>query len=80
VLVWDHTEESLDQHLQRADSVAAELDVLDERYRAGMSAAEADQAFPARVAPRCGWCDFRSSCAPGSVVPPHPPWAGVEPR
>jgi RecB family exonuclease len=80
VLAWDHTEDSLGQHLQRADSLAAELDALDERYQTGMSAAEADRAFPARVAPRCGWCDFRSSCRPGSVVPPHLPWAGVGPR
>jgi RecB family exonuclease len=80
VLAWDHTDEALDRHLRRADSVAAELDGLDERYRAGIPAAEADRAFPARVAARCGWCDFRSSCAPGSVVPPQPPWAGVAPR
>lgn len=77
VLVWDHTEESLGGHLRRADAVAAELGGLDERFRAGMSAAEADQAFPARVGPRCGWCDFRSVCLPGQAVPQRKPWAGV---
>jgi len=73
----EHTAGSSADHLRRADAVAAELGSLDERYRAGMSAAEADLEFPARVAPRCGWCDFRSVCAPGRVVAPQPPWAGV---
>ncbi len=77
VLAWDHTEESLGRHLRRADSVAAELGDLDERYKAGMSGPEADQAFPARVGPRCGWCDFRSVCRPGQAVPQRQPWAGV---
>ncbi len=77
VLVWDHTEESLSRHLGRADSIAAELGGLDERFRAGMSAAAADEAFPARVGPLCGWCDFRSVCVPGRAVPQRQPWAGV---
>lgn len=77
VLAWDHTEESLDEHLRRVDSLAAELGSLDERYRAGMSAAEADEAFPARVGTQCGWCDFRSVCPPGRAVPQRKPWAGV---
>ena len=54
VLVWDHTEESLGEHLRRAD-----------------------ERFPARVGERCGWCDFRVSCAPGQAVPARQPWAGV---
>ena len=77
VLAWEHTEESLDAHLQRADDLASELGALDERFRGGMSAAEADETFPARVGARCGWCDFRSACGPGRAVPPQPPWAGV---
>jgi putative RecB family exonuclease len=77
VLAWNHTEESLGRQLRRADELAAELSLLDERYRAGMSADQADEQFPARVAPRCGWCDFRPVCAPGRVVPQRAPWAGV---
>ncbi len=76
VLGWDHDEQSLAEHLARADAVAEELADLDERH-AGMSAAEADDAFPARVAARCGWCDFQPVCAPGRAVPRRPPWAGV---
>lgn len=77
VLVWEHTEASLETHLQRADDLATELAALDERFRSGMSAAEADESFPARVGSRCGWCDFRSACGPGRTVPPQSPWAGV---
>jgi putative RecB family exonuclease len=77
VLVWDHTRESLGEHLRRADALAGELARLDAAFAAGLSAAEADARFPARVGERCGWCDFRVSCAPGQAVPARQPWAGV---
>ena len=80
VVAWDHTEESLGDHLERADALAAELARADEAYQRGMSGAEADEAFPAVVAPRCGWCDFRAVCGPGSSVPQQPSWAGVAER
>jgi hypothetical protein len=78
VVVWDHTEESLGRHLRQADALAAALGVLDGRFRDGMSRDEADEAFPARVGPQCGWCDFRSVCGPGQAVPRRQPWAGVD--
>jgi RecB family exonuclease len=77
VLIWDHTEESLGGHLRRADELAGELARLDAAFEAGLSAAVADERFPARVGERCGWCDFRVSCAPGQAVPARQPWAGV---
>lgn len=78
VVAWDHTDESLEQQLRRADDLAAELGVLDSAYDAGLSRVEADEAFPAHVGPRCGWCDFRSSCRPGQSVPPHTSWDGID--
>jgi len=77
VAAWDHTPESLDRHLDRADAVAAELGILRDRTGAGMSRPEADELFPVRVGSRCGWCDFRSVCRPGQAVPRQEPWAGV---
>jgi RecB family exonuclease len=77
VLAWDHTEQSLEEHLRRADALAANLSVLDERYRDGLSGDQADEVFPARVASRCGWCDFWSVCRPGQAVPRRRPWDGV---
>jgi len=77
VAVWEHTEESITRHLGRADSIAAEVAALDDRYKAGMSLEEADEAFPAKVGPLCGWCDFRAVCGPGSAVPRRDPWTAV---
>ena len=77
VLAWDHTEESLGEHLRRADALAGELSRLDAAFAAGLTAAAVDELFPARVGDRCGWCDFRVSCGPGQAVPARQPWAGV---
>lgn len=78
VAVWEHSEESLTRQIRRADSIASELGALDDTYKAGMSADDADEAFPANVGPLCGWCDFNRVCdAARDVVPAKPPWAGV---
>ena len=78
VAVWEHTEESLTRHIRRADSIAAEVASLDDRYKAGMSQEEADEAFPANIGPLCGWCDFNRVCEVGrAAVPAREPWAGV---
>ena len=77
VVAWDHTEESRGRHQRRADAQAAELGSLDAAHQEGISRAEADEGFPVRVGPRCGWCDFRSSCGPGQSVPAREPWAGL---
>ena len=77
VVGWDHTDASIGGHLARADAQADTMAVLDEAFRAGMSEGEADDAFPPVVAPRCGWCEFRSSCGPGRSVPPRRPWDGL---
>lgn len=79
VLAWDHTEAGLARHLARADSVAGDIADLDERFRAGVDAAEADRMYPPTVGPLCGWCDFNRSCPEGSAaVAPRSSWAGVE--
>ncbi|MGI8901944.1 MAG: hypothetical protein ACR2HA_13665 [Nocardioides sp.] len=78
-MTWDHTEESLGRHLRRADSLAAELGTVDTGYRHGMTDEQADDAFPARVGPLCGWCDYRAACGPGRSVPAQRPWAAVGP-
>src|SRR5680860_73458 len=77
VAVWEHTEDTITRHLGRADSIAAEVAALDDRYKARMSLEEADEAFPAKVGPLCGWCDFNAVCGPGSAVPRRDPWTSV---
>ena len=73
---WTHTEASLDAHLARADGLAAELAELDAGL-AGVRGEAADRAFPARVAARCGWCEFRPACREGQSVPRRLPWEAV---
>lgn len=70
VAAWDHTPDSLDRELLRADALAGEL--------ATLGTSPTDEVFPARVGSRCGWCAVRSACGPGQAVPRQLPWAGVE--
>jgi len=73
---WTHTAESLGAHLDRADALAAELGTLDAEL-AAVAGPAADDAFPARVAPRCGWCEFRPACREGQRVPRRRSWDAV---
>lgn len=78
MLTWQHTDEALQRHLGRADSLAVEIAELDERFRAGVSAAEADDMYPPQVGPLCGWCDYHSVCGAGSATPAREPWSAIE--
>jgi RecB family exonuclease len=79
VLRWEHPTEGLARHLRRADSLAAEIALLEERFRAGVSDEEADAMFPIAVGPLCAWCDFHRSCPEGSAtVPIRESWAGLD--
>jgi RecB family exonuclease len=78
VLAWEHTQESLDRQLRRAEDIAAECAAADERYRGGPPAAR-DDAFPPRPGIGCGWCDFRGQCPEGmAAAGPRRPWDGLE--
>jgi RecB family exonuclease len=79
VLAWEHTPQSLARQLGRAEDIAAECADADERYKAGAAAGPAaDEVFPPRPGPGCGWCDFRAHCREGSVASPRRrPWDGL---
>jgi len=78
IRAWEHTEAALDRHVQRAEDIAAECRQADERFRAGLPATGADEVFPPRPGPGCGWCDFRALCPEGSAAgPAHRPWDGL---
>jgi RecB family exonuclease len=78
---WEHTPESLDRQLRRAELIAAECADADERYHAAAAGgAPADDAFPPRPGPGCGWCDYRARCPEGAAASPHRrPWEGLGP-
>jgi putative RecB family exonuclease len=82
VLGWDHTPESLSRQLGRAEAIAAECADADERHRVQNAAADAraaDEIFPPRPGPGCGWCDYRSLCPEGRAASPHRrSWEGLE--
>jgi RecB family exonuclease len=64
VVAYEHTDESLDRQLRRAEDIAAE-------------AAEA-AAFPPRPGAQCGWCSWRAHCPEGqAAAPAREPWDGL---
>ena len=69
VAAFEHTERSLANHVRRAEDTAEDIERATEALRAGE---DADAAFPAVPGRQCGWCDFRSSCAPGRAAGPQP--------
>lgn len=79
VLAWEHTADGLVRQLRRADSVAADIADLDERFRAGVTEADADRMYPPTLGPMCAWCDFNRACPEGSAAAqPRDPWAGLD--
>jgi putative RecB family exonuclease len=75
IAAFEHTEASLERHLQRAEQTAADVAAAEKELAAG---ADPDQAFPATPGSLCGWCDFRRVCPVGSQRPGNEPWASVE--
>jgi putative RecB family exonuclease len=78
VLAWEHTPQSLDRQLHRAEDIAAECAAADDRYRAP-AGDRGDDTFPPQPGPRCGWCDYRSHCPEGSAATSgRRPWDGLD--
>jgi RecB family exonuclease len=75
VAAHEHTEESVERHLRRAERTAADIVAAQRRVEAGEGP---DDAFPPTPGSLCGWCDFRRVCPAGAQRPGHEPWAGVE--
>jgi RecB family exonuclease len=75
VSVFEHTEETLTRHLERAEATAADIvTALD----TAASGAHVDDVFPANPTPACAWCDFRSHCPEGRAASPDlEPWSGL---
>ncbi len=78
VLAWEHTQDSLDRQLRRAEDIAGECAEADERYRGGLSADRRDEVFPPRPGSWCGWCDYRGHCPEGmAAAEARRPWDGL---
>ncbi len=70
----EHTEESLQRHVGRAEQTAQ--DILDAQRQLD-GGTDPDVAFPASPGALCSWCDFRRVCPAGSALPAKDPWAAV---
>jgi RecB family exonuclease len=74
----DHTDETLQRHLGRAESIAAEAAAADAAYRAGLADEELDQVFPPTVSSSCRWCDFSRHCPEGrAAFPAAASWSAL---
>ncbi len=80
VLAWEHTAESLQRHLRRAEDIAAECADADERMRAPLPRQQNAEVHPPQPGPGCGWCDYRRSCREGqAAAAAHQPWDALAP-
>ncbi|WP_238016473.1 PD-(D/E)XK nuclease family protein [Dactylosporangium sp. AC04546] len=77
VAAHDHTPESLERHLRRAEETAADILAAEAAVQEGT---DPDAAFPTASGPWCSWCDYRKSCPVGQEHPVRDPWTAVERR
>jgi RecB family exonuclease len=83
VLAWEHTPQSLQRQLSRAEDIAGECAGADEQYRDGDRPAarpgsRQDEVFPPRPGIACGWCDYQAHCPDGmAAAEPRRPWDGL---
>jgi len=78
VISWDHTPESLQRHLRRAEDVATECADADEAWRGPLAADRVDEVFPPRTSTWCGWCDYLRHCPEGQAAAvSRRPWDGL---
>ena len=72
---FEHTDESLDRHVARAQATADDIVTATDTLASG---ADADQVFPPRPTAGCSWCDFRQHCPEGrSASLARDPWSAL---
>lgn len=75
VAAHEHTPESLQRQLARAEDTARDIVAAEKAVAAG---ADPDDEFPVNPGTICSWCDFRKSCPAGSQVAAKDPWEAVD--
>lgn len=74
---WEHTEQSLNRHLQRAEEAAEEIALATDALGSG---GDRETLFPPTPTRACSWCDFRRHCPEGRASAPElQPWALLAP-
>jgi putative RecB family exonuclease len=75
VSAFEHTAESLDRQVARAEATARDITAAQRSVDDG---ADPDEAFPTTPGTLCGWCDYRRICPAGGQQPEQQPWTAVE--
>jgi RecB family exonuclease len=76
---WDHSQDSLDRQVSRADAIATEVADAELRFSSGLTPSQVDEQFPPRPGAVCGFCDYSRLCPEGRRVrPPSKPWDGLD--
>jgi RecB family exonuclease len=68
VAVAEHTEASLQRHLQRAEAIGTEAQQAEQALSARPPGDVANDLFPPVPGALCGWCDFRAHCPDGQAA------------
>ncbi|MEO6504067.1 MAG: PD-(D/E)XK nuclease family protein [Jatrophihabitantaceae bacterium] len=75
VAAFEHTEQSLSQHLNRAGETATDILAATDTVAGG---ADPEQVFAPVPGPSCSWCDFRRLCPEGQASSrPRSSWDGL---
>ncbi|HEX2904158.1 MAG TPA: PD-(D/E)XK nuclease family protein [Jatrophihabitans sp.] len=75
VAAFEHTDDSLQRHLGRAEDTAADIVSATDTVEGG---ADPAAVFAPDPGPGCSWCDFRRACAAGQAVSrPRSSWDGL---
>jgi RecB family exonuclease len=75
VAAFEHTDQSLTQHVARAEQTATDIVAALDTVAGG---ADPEEVFEPAPGPSCSWCDFRRLCPEGRAVSvPKQPWDGL---
>ena len=75
IAAFEHTDESLARHLDRAEATAHDIVIATDTLASG---AHPDEVFPPKPSTLCSWCDYRASCPEGTAASSAlDPWAGL---
>lgn len=74
VHAYEHTDESLQRQVRRAEQIADEAQAATAAFKTDVAA----DMFAPRPGSQCGWCDMRAHCPEGAAAAPaQVPWAGL---
>lgn len=68
---WDHTEDSLDEHVRGAEQLAEQIRAASELSEQQADPDRVEQAFPPRPGRHCSWCGVRAHCVEGQRAAPE---------